>query len=99
MFSVDASGIIACGNKGYYLRDAEGKQLNAVIYPNFVEEVLNLSIDDVFSAMKTLKPYANDTDLLADFRANNGYSIVVLVYFFLVYLSSKPFFALFSPLS
>jgi len=71
MFSIDASGKIKCGN-GYYLRDRSGKQLNAVIYPNFVEEVLDTSIDQVFEEMKSLHSYANDVDLLEDFRANKG---------------------------
>jgi hypothetical protein len=66
---IDAQGLISKGN-GRYLYDANGKQLNAVIYENFAEEVLGISATDVFAQMQALDIFVSDADLIAEFKAN-----------------------------
>ena len=67
---IDAQGLISKGAGGRYLYDANGTQLNAVIYENFAEEVLGISATEVFAQMQALDIFVSDADLIAEFQAN-----------------------------
>lgn len=77
MFSIDAAGMIhlsqsALEEGAFYVKDAAGERLNAVVFPDFAEKVLDMDEDEIFAEIQEVPVHANDADLFAEMAAN-GY--------------------------
>jgi hypothetical protein len=75
MFSIDAEGTIhlsqsALKEGAFYVKNATGERLNAVIFPNFAEKVLDMNRDEIFAEIQAVPVYADDADLFAEIAAN-----------------------------
>ena len=75
MFSIDVQGTIhlsqsALSEGAYYVKGATGETLNAVIFPNFAEKVLDMNEDEVFAEIQAVPVYADDADLFAEIATN-----------------------------
>jgi hypothetical protein len=77
MFSIDAEGTIhlsprALEEGAFYVKDKTGESLNAVVFPDFAEKVLDMDEDEIFAEIQGVPVYEDDADLFAE-RAADGY--------------------------